>query len=101
MLHLFVVKDDNYECAKYIIDNHSHLINTTDVHGNTPLHDAAKHGSVRCLTALLNAGSDFTQVNGDGNTALDIAKHNNHDACVEKLDKLASLTRKFQCSLIR
>ena len=88
-------KDDNYECVKYIIDNYASLIHTTDAHGNTPLHEAAKHGSVRCLTALLDAGSDFTQVNMSNQTPLDRAKDNNHEACAQELERLTSLSRKY------
>ena len=95
ILHFAVVKDDNYECAEYIIENYSHLIHTTDLNGNTPLHEAAKHGSVRCLTALLDAGSDFTQVNMSNQTPLDIAKNNNHEACAQELEKRTSLGRKY------
>ena len=94
ILHLAVVKNGNDECLKYIIEKHTSLIHKSDTNGNTPLHYAAELGSVRCLTALLEAGSDFTQLNMSNQTALDIAKQFNHDACVQELEKFAQLTRK-------
>ena len=67
-MHLATTSDDNIDCLMYIIETYPDLIHTTDNEGHTPLHDAAKHGSIRCLTALLEAGADFIKVDCNYNT---------------------------------
>ena len=44
-----------------------------DAHGNTPLMQAAWHGDMAAVSALLSQGVSLTATNGDGNNALWLA----------------------------
>ena len=46
--------------------------------GDTPLLDAAKHGQMDVVAALLSKGVDASHRNKMGKTAADLASENNH-----------------------
>ena len=75
------------ECCKYIVHTFPDLLNGTADDGSTPLHYAAKHGSLESLIILLDAGSDVSIKNTFGQTPMDLAKTYNHYACVHELEK--------------
>ena len=64
--------------------------NALDLNGNTPLHVAAQRNTYPgVIEALIAAGADITAVDGDGQTALEIAKANGRDRLVDCLRSYA------------
>ncbi|EQA36241.1 ankyrin repeat protein [Leptospira inadai serovar Lyme str. 10] len=57
-----------------------------DKGGNTPLHYATMFGKISTVKILLKHGADKTLRNGDGNTALDIAKKKGYKDLVKILE---------------
>ena len=51
----------------------------------TALHHAAARGSAECVRAVLEAGSDATALDGEGQSAADLAAAESHSACLELL----------------
>ena len=86
ILHIAAIHNQA-ECCKYIVATFPELLNGTTADGSTPLHCAAKHGSLESLVILLDAGSDASIRNTFGATPMDLAKAYNHDACVHELEK--------------
>jgi len=63
-------------------------INGKDADGNTALHLAAKRGKLPVIQVLLkHEGIQKNKKNKDGKTPLEVAKENNHQDCVEALQK--------------
>jgi hypothetical protein len=60
-------------------------LNTTDLMGSTPLILAALAGSVPVVQLLLEHGADFTVMDLRGLTALEAAKANDREECVEMI----------------
>jgi ankyrin repeat protein len=60
-------------------------VNAVQVHGWTPLHGAAKTGSLVSVERLLAAGADPAARNDDGTAAIDLARTGGHDAIVARL----------------
>ena len=54
--------------------------------GETPLHEAARHNAVDCVTVLLAHGADPTVANNDGDTPLRIAQIKGHSAVAALLE---------------
>nr|XP_020454856.1 histone-lysine N-methyltransferase EHMT1-like isoform X1 [Monopterus albus] len=50
-------------------------LNAINVHGDSPLHVAARENHLECVMLLLSRGADVTQRNRDGETALDCCVH--------------------------
>lgn len=48
-------------------------VNVVNIHGNTPLHEAARSGSQNSVKVLVHFGADVNHVNQLGETALHIA----------------------------
>ena len=66
-------------------DNYTLFLNESDIHGNTALHVAAKHGHVTILRILLEEGCNPLCANGRGNTPLHLASMKGHASCAELL----------------
>ncbi len=62
-------------------------VNAPQVGGFTPLMGAAQNGSVEFVRVLLESGADPSMKSGDGQTALDIAKAQNHTEVVSLIMK--------------
>ncbi|XP_077389334.1 cyclin-dependent kinase 4 inhibitor C [Festucalex cinctus] len=72
------------DTVKTLLD-HGADANLADVHGNLPLHLAAKWGRVEVIKVLLGATADPVKVNSDGDTAEQLAlryKWNETAACI-------------------
>jgi len=50
-------------------------VNTQNICGWTPLHEASRYGHAEVITALLAAGADKTIKDKDGKTPHDLAKN--------------------------
>ena len=61
-----------------------------DSFGDTPLHSAAMHGRVKFIEWLHEKGADFTAVNAEGLSAIDLARREHKTAVVELLEELAA-----------
>ncbi len=63
---------------------------------NTPLHQAAKHGSLEVVRMLVNAGADISIQNKEGKTAEQLAKRHGHKEIVEffRIRSQAKLARR-------
>lgn len=69
------------------------LVNAVDMLGNLPLHYAAKNGHEDFIMRLVetsNNSNNFSLKNGDGHTAVDLARKGNHVYCVKLLEDLAT-----------
>jgi ankyrin repeat protein len=58
----------------------------------SPLHEAARSGSLETVRLLLDSGADAGQRNGDGQTPLDVAAACGHTELVESLQRAARVT---------
>lgn len=54
-----------------------------DLHGNTPLHYAAREDNSACVTVLLKGGASTDIKNNEGETCMDIAT----PLCMELIDE--------------
>lgn len=61
-------------------------INAKNPKGETALHEAARFGSEKTLTALLKAGAKKDIANNDGKTPLDVAKSIKNEAAIKLLE---------------
>lgn len=61
------------------------LINIADVHGKTPLHDAAAKGHTATAVVLAQAGTDMQLKDVRGRTAVDAARVAGHEATADQL----------------
>lgn len=66
-------KRNDVASMKYLLD-HAALINCKDIKNRTPLHYAALEGNVYALKLLLARCADFTVLDGNHMTALQLAK---------------------------
>lgn len=83
---LFVAaRAGNADTVKALLASQKADVNATDVHGNTPLIEAARLGHDDVVTALLLAHADVHAKNDTGQTALTLAVQNNHDQTVKVL----------------
>lgn len=90
ILHLAAQYDRLY-VAKIALEMHPNLVNSRTEDGKTPLHFAAKMGSVEMIKLLLanhariTAKTDSSSIKHPGETAFDIAQRKNH---IEAMDFL-------------
>ena len=75
-----------HEAAETIL-NRLHDVNAVNAQrtdGNTPLHCAATSGHQKLVELFCHsAGVDYTARNGDGLQAWELAKDNDHEACMQ------------------
>ena len=64
------VKNDELARAKALVGEDASLVRSTDVAGNTPLHLAARAGSLQMIELLLLKGADIDAQNGQSNSPL-------------------------------
>jgi len=60
---------------------------TLEDDGETPLHDAALNGRKATVKLLIAKGADVNATNDSGDTSLQVAIDNKHDAVAEVLRK--------------
>ena len=68
-------------------------VSSRDVEGWTPLMIAAAEGQLANVNALLDAGSDPTLRDGDGDSAETFARSNGHLRVVERLERAVAERR--------
>ncbi len=81
----------NSALVRLLLD-HDFDINTQDGDGNTPLHVAARNGSLSTVKLLLAHGANPTLVNGYGNSCLALARQYHHPDLVAFLEEQAGRT---------
>nr|CAB3222743.1 zinc finger protein ArfGAP-11 [Phallusia mammillata] len=74
----------------FLAQNLGQGLNQKTSTGNTALHICAELNKTECMKLLLRSKAKTDLVNNNGDTALAIAKQNNHLACVELLEQAAS-----------
>ncbi|KAM5347748.1 hypothetical protein ACJ41O_007572 [Fusarium nematophilum] len=79
-------KDSRSSIAKQLLDNDAE-VNTRDIFGDSPLHDAADRGDRDITRQLLDSGADRECRNFNGLTPRDLAHANGHTEVEEELDK--------------
>lgn len=57
-------------------------VDTADVFGRTPLHEAASRGAMICCMHLVQRGANINRQDSDGNTPLSLAVKEGHNRCV-------------------
>ena len=68
--------------------------------GSTALHLCAAHDKIECMKLLLRLRPDLCEVeNGDGQTALDIARQYDHQVCIDIVSPLALPVLGLSCCL--
>jgi ankyrin repeat protein len=77
-------KPEHLEIAKLMIEDKAD-VNARGYDGQTPLHEAARAGSVAMVRLLLDHGADATLKNNDGHTSLQQAEQAQHQQVVELL----------------
>jgi len=71
----------------------STLINTPDVAGATPLHNAVRHNSATLVTQLLAAKADVYAHNSGGRTVLAMAQGASFDSTFVASDEIVALLK--------
>ena len=80
----------NVDVAHFLLQNYPDIVNstTTEEHSRwTPLHMAARSGSVDCIKLLLQYGENIEEARSDGSTSLHIAAYNGRLSAVKYLLK--------------
>lgn len=72
-----------------------------DIWGNTPLHLAASHGHLHCLSFLVSFGADVWCLDNDFHTPLDAAATRGHMDAVRYLDSVATKQNTVDPKLVR
>lgn len=80
------------ESVKLLLSAPSVVVDVCDNDLNTPLHFAAKAGSVEIITAIMATGVDITWRNMAGDTPLHVAVRHNHTPVVAQLLSVAPET---------
>ena len=84
-LHM-AAREGDIECIEALLEAKA-TVNLTNQRMCTPLYFAAKHDRVNGLRQLLDAGADSGITCVDGTTALDAARTEGNEDCVEELEK--------------
>ncbi len=84
----------NGEVVQILIQNGA-TVNIVDKHGKTPLHIAAREGSIDRVQALINAGADLNARADTIGTPLDCAKEKNRTDVVRLLETAHSAQTQF------
>ena len=63
------------DCLEVIMDNLGAINEPSDDGGSTPLHLAAASGHVECLQILVRNGADLDKTDGQGRSAIQLAKN--------------------------
>ena len=71
----------------YLAEECGAYVNVQDTNGDTPLHDAARFGHVKCVQVLLANDCDVNVLNRDGMTALQVAEKYEQEEVVAMLKK--------------
>lgn len=79
----FAVRFDKLSCTKYLCEEKNVKLDIEDDNGNTPIHDAARMGSLKCIEILINKGANKEHTNKAGRTALMAASLNARGALVD------------------
>ncbi|WP_051359856.1 ankyrin repeat domain-containing protein [Adhaeribacter aquaticus] len=74
------VKSGNLEEVKSLLDNEPDIVNTKDNKGYTLLHLAAQEGNGDLIKLLLERGADINALTEDGQSPMEIAIKQGHDA---------------------
>jgi len=80
-----LIKAGNLNHMQLLIDHNPSLINATNKDGYTLLHQAAHHGQLNIVNALIKAGADVNASSPSGSTALMFAAANNHHCIIKTL----------------
>lgn len=76
-----------------ILESRPRLVNSRDAFGWTPLHEAARIGSVGAVKLLLAHGADIRARNDDGQTPLDVARRSREPEAAAVLLRAESARR--------
>lgn len=83
-LHLASLR--GHQGATQLLIQYNADVAVQDQDGNTPLHRAASKGHHQIVEVLITQGADRSTINKAGQTALDIARANDREATVAKLE---------------
>ncbi|RDD42062.1 Transient receptor potential cation channel subfamily A member 1 [Trichoplax sp. H2] len=84
-LHLSILSRQ-YDILHYLMSTDaSNLVNAADRKGLTPLHYAARLGSIRAITELVEGGCNITFTDDEDYSAVHYAAKEGHVSCVEYL----------------
>ena len=84
---MFAAAANNWVAVRHLLARGSR-VNGGDDCANTPLHAAAKAGSVECCRKLVLAGAEVLRRNTQGRSPSDLAKEAGHTETVEALKKV-------------
>jgi ankyrin repeat protein len=81
----YAVRNDELAVTKYLVETAKADTSSEDEAGNTPLHDAARMGNLKCVEVLLAAGANLEHTNKAGSTAFQAACLNARGALIDIL----------------
>ena len=84
--------DNDLDIVKILINNEAD-INSIDIYGDTPLHDACCRGLIEIVDELISLGADLYKKNNRGNTPLNIARNCGYSYIVEKYKNNKSMIK--------
>jgi len=79
------VKAGDIQAVKQFISKDPGLVNSTDSHGETPLHLASWNGYLKIAKLLISKGADVNAKNNLGETPLHLASRDDDDEMAELL----------------
>jgi prolyl 4-hydroxylase len=87
------VQEGRVASLRSIIEEKKELIHAQDENGWTPLHEAARSGSVEAVKLLVENGADMNVKTRNGETALYIAEHTNTEEhpVIDLLEEMGAL----------
>jgi len=82
-LHV-AARTTNYRILLLLLSTHMFDINIPDKIGWTPLHYAASHSSLKCISLLLEHGASIDAMNDQGLTPVDLAINRHSSKIIQK-----------------
>lgn len=108
-LHYVAQRDASFgntpEFVEHLV-NEGLNVNAQNIHGDTPLIYAVRHGNIEVIQSLLNANADPTIANGFGESAVTIAQRYGHAEIIDLIQNVLVVrlaranTQQIQCHCI-